>query len=79
MTHRSPKAGNGGAAVGEPNLAGDFGILRPNFEPGDALLFDELFPHQTGSDPQMPRPRYAIESWFFGPSAFPSDYAPLAA
>jgi len=59
--------------------AGDVGILRPIFEPGDALLFDELFLHQTGSDPQMPKPRYAIESWFFGPSAFPSDYAPLAA
>lgn len=59
--------------------AGDFGILRPIFEPGDALLFDELFLHKTGSDPQMPKPRYAIESWFFGPSAFPGDYAPLAA
>ena len=58
--------------------AGDLGILRPTFEPGDALLFDELFLHQTGSDPKMPKPRYAIESWFFGPSAFPSDYVPLA-
>jgi hypothetical protein len=58
--------------------AGDLGILRPIFEPGDALFFDELFLHQTGSDPQMPKPRYAIESWFFGPSAFPGDYVPLA-
>ena len=58
--------------------AGDTGILRPIFEPGDALLFDDLFLHQTGSDPQMPNPRYAIESWFFGKSGFPSDYAPLA-
>jgi hypothetical protein len=58
--------------------AGDAGILRPIFEPGDALLFDELFVHETGSDPDMPNPRYAIESWFFGPSAFPGDYAPLA-
>ncbi len=58
--------------------AGDLEILRPIFEPGDALLFDELFLHQTGSNPQMPKPRYAIESWFFGPSAFPGDYAPLA-
>jgi hypothetical protein len=58
--------------------AGDLGILRPIFEPGDALFFDELFLHQTGSDPQMPKPRYAIESWFFGPSAFPGEYVPLA-
>jgi hypothetical protein len=58
--------------------AGDAGIIRPIFEPGDALFFDELFLHQTGSDPRMPNPRYAIESWFFGPSAFPGDYAPLA-
>ncbi len=54
------------------------GILRPIFEPGDALLFDELFLHQTGSDPAMPKTRYALESWFFGPSAFPEDYSPLA-
>ena len=26
-------------------------ILRPIFEPGDALLFDELFLHQTGLGP----------------------------
>jgi hypothetical protein len=54
------------------------GISRPIFEPGDALLFDELFLHKTGSDPAMPKPRYALESWFFGPSAFPSDYSPVA-
>jgi Phytanoyl-CoA dioxygenase (PhyH) len=54
------------------------GILRPIFEPGDALFFDEMFLHQTGSDPAMPNPRFAVESWFFGASAFPSDYAPIA-
>jgi len=52
-------------------------IIRPVFEPGDALLFDDLFLHQTASDPAMPNPRYAIESWFFGASAFP-EYAPIA-
>jgi hypothetical protein len=59
------------AAAGKP-------ILRPIFEPGDALFFDELFLHKTGSDPSMPKPRYAIESWFFGGSAFPVEYAPIA-
>jgi hypothetical protein len=58
--------------------AGDTPILRPVFEPGDALLFDELFLHKTASDPSMPKPRFAIENWYFGPSAFPSEYAPLA-
>jgi hypothetical protein len=58
--------------------AGELGILRPIFEPGDALFFDELFLHQTGSDPSMPKPRFAIESWFFGGSAFPTEYAPIA-
>jgi hypothetical protein len=57
--------------------AGETGIIRPIFEPGDALFFDELFLHQTGSDPSMPKPRYAIENWFFGGSAFPAEYAPL--
>jgi hypothetical protein len=59
--------------------AGEYGIARPIFEPGDALLFDDRFLHQTGSDPAMPKPRYAIESWFFGPSAFPGDYVPILA
>jgi hypothetical protein len=59
--------------------AGEKGIVRPIFEPGDALFFDELFLHQTASDPSMPHPRYAIENWFFGSSSFPDDYAPVAA
>lgn len=59
--------------------AGDVGIVRPIFEPGDALFFDELFLHQTASDPSMPNHRYAIENWFFAGSAFPADYAPVAA
>jgi hypothetical protein len=59
-------------------MAGDKPIARPIFEPGDALLFDELFLHSTGSDPSMPKPRYAIESWFFGGSAFPGEYGPIA-
>jgi len=58
--------------------AGDTPVLRPIFEPGDALFFDELFLHQTGSDPSMPNPRYAIENWFFAGSGFPGEYAPIA-
>lgn len=58
--------------------AGEGGVLRPIFDPGDALLFDDLFLHATAADPAMPNDRYAVESWFFGPSAFPADYVPLA-
>jgi hypothetical protein len=54
-------------------------IIRPIFEPGDVLLFDEKCLHQTASDPSMPNPRYAIESWFFGGSKFPGAYGPIAA
>jgi hypothetical protein len=60
------------------DVAGDAAIERPIFEPGDALLFDELFLHKTGSDPSMPEPRYAIENWFFGGSGFPRQYSPIA-
>ena len=42
------------------------GVVRPIFEPGDVLLFDEMNLHSTAADPSMPNPRYAIESWFFG-------------
>jgi Phytanoyl-CoA dioxygenase (PhyH) len=58
--------------------AGDKEIIRPIFEPGDALLFDDMFLHQTGSDPSMPKPRYAIENWFFGASGFPVEYGPIS-
>jgi hypothetical protein len=58
--------------------AGEAGVMRPIFERGDVLFFDDLFLHKTAADPRMPNPRYAIESWFFGPSGFPPDYAPLS-
>ncbi len=58
--------------------AGDHSIMRPIFEPGDALLFDELFLHKTASEPTMRHPRYAVENWFFSASGFPAGYVPLA-
>ena len=58
--------------------AGGRELVRPIFEPGDAVLFDEMLLHKTGSDPAMPNPRFAIESWFFAADAFPDDYAPIA-
>jgi hypothetical protein len=58
--------------------AGDKSILRPIFEPGDALFFDELFLHKTAAEPTMPNTRYAIENWFFAGTGFPAEYAPIA-
>jgi hypothetical protein len=45
-------------------------VVRPIFEPGDVLLFDQMFLHRTASDPDMKRERYAIETWFFAPSMY---------
>ena len=52
-------------------------VIRPKFEPGDALLFDELFLHRTATDETMTRNRYAIETWFFAPSLYPDDQVPF--
>jgi hypothetical protein len=58
--------------------AGDTPIVRPVFEPGDALFFDGMLLHQTGSDSSMPRVRYGIENWFFAASSFPDNFTPIA-
>jgi Phytanoyl-CoA dioxygenase (PhyH) len=49
----------------------DAPVSRPLFEPGDVLLFDEMFLHRTAKEPTMTRERYAVETWFFAPSIFP--------
>jgi hypothetical protein len=55
-------------------------IASPVFEAGDALLFDHLFLHRTGVDESMTQTRYASETWFFAPSAYPdpAQQVPLA-
>ena len=57
--------------------AGEAGIVRPHFEPGDALLFDHLMLHRTASEESMTDQRYAIETWFFAPSAYPPEQVPI--
>jgi hypothetical protein len=44
--------------------------VRPVFEPGDALIFDHMCLHRTGTDKGMTKGRYAIETWFFAPSTY---------
>ncbi|HKJ36418.1 MAG TPA: phytanoyl-CoA dioxygenase family protein, partial [Solirubrobacterales bacterium] len=55
-------------------------IAMPEFKAGDALLFDHFNLHRTGLDPSMTETRYATETWFFAPSAYPdpNDQVPLA-
>lgn len=46
-------------------------LVRPEFAAGDALLFDHFLMHRTWRAATMTRQRYALESWFFAPSAYP--------
>jgi hypothetical protein len=57
--------------------SGGLPVVRPEFEAGDALLFDHWLVHRTGTSAAMTSPRHAIESWFFGPSAWPLSQLPL--
>jgi Phytanoyl-CoA dioxygenase (PhyH) len=58
-------------------VAGEAGVIRPRFGPGDALIFDHLFLHRTALSDEMTKERYAIESWFFSPSTFPDGQVPV--
>lgn len=51
--------------------------VRPRFEAGDALFFDHYNLHRTTWRPDMIRPRYAIESWFFAASQHSEKQIPL--
>ena len=58
-------------------IAKETPIVRPEFEEGDALLFDQWLVHQTGWGPGMTEPRYGFECWFFAPSTFPVKWYPF--
>ena len=51
--------------------------LTPEFQPGDALCFDERFLHRTSAKGGS-GVRHAIEAWFFAPSHFPDQYGAIA-
>jgi alpha-ketoglutarate-dependent taurine dioxygenase len=55
--------------------------VRPEFETGDAVLFDERLIHRTflSKDVQMTQERLAVECWFFAPSHPAEDYVALLA
>ena len=58
-------------------IASETPATRPEFAPGDAILFDERFLHRTYFGPFMSEPRYALECWFFAPSHSASGYLPF--
>ena len=58
-------------------VAADAPVVRPEFAPGDALLFDHLLLHSTAIEETMTRERHAMETWMFAPSAYPEGQIPL--
>jgi hypothetical protein len=58
-------------------VAADAPVIRPEFGPGDGMVFDERFVHRTYLNGDMTRDRYALECWFFAPSHDPDHYLPL--
>lgn len=58
-------------------LARETPVVRPEFEAGDALLFDDLMLHRTATEPTMTKHRDAIETWCFAPSAYPKGHVPI--
>jgi hypothetical protein len=58
-------------------LAGDLPIASRIFQPGDAVFFDQMNLHRTEGRPGLTKTRYAIESWFFAPSTYPTEWGPL--
>lgn len=60
-------------------LAADTPTVIPEFDPGDAMIFDQKFVHRTHLAPDMTDIRYALECWFFAPSHAVSEYVPLLA
>jgi hypothetical protein len=66
----------GADLIGE--IARETPIVRPRFEPGDALIFDDHTLHNTAIDPGMTGDRMAIEFWLFSPGTMPENYLPMA-
>jgi hypothetical protein len=55
-------------------VSADAPPVRPEFEPGDGLLFDERFLHRTYLHENMTEDRYAVECWLFAPSHASAEY-----
>ncbi len=56
--------------------AGDAGIVRPIFEPGDVLLFDELCVHATAAEPRDAEPALRHRELVLRPLGLPGQLRP---
>ena len=68
-------------SIAEDDITEAFGsdaVCSPEFFAGDAYFFDHFFLHRTQFREDYTRPRYAIETWFFGNRNFPKNQVPLA-
>jgi len=67
------------AAGDEAVLEASEGVaaVRPQFQAGDALIFDDLLLHRTAITEDMTDERHAIEFWCFAASNYPPDEIPL--
>lgn len=45
--------------------------VRPVFDAGDAVIFDQWLLHQTGASPDYTERRYGFECWLFAASTYP--------
>jgi hypothetical protein len=45
--------------------------VRPVFDEGDAVIFDQWTLHRTASSPNYTEHRYGFECWLFAPSTYP--------
>lgn len=54
-----------------------FTTVLAQFEPGDAILFDQLCVHRSGHAAGMTLPRLAIECWLFAAESVPEGYTGL--
>lgn len=66
-----------GFAVHYQAQATGLDVLQPRFEPGDALLFDQLMAHRTYLTREMTQERLALECWFFAASHPAPEYVSL--
>jgi hypothetical protein len=60
-------------------LFGPDAIASPRFGEGDVYFFDHFMLHRTQHLPGQSRIRYALETWFFDGSLYPSNQVPLSA
>jgi hypothetical protein len=58
-------------------IARETPTVRPEFEPGDGLVFDERLLHSTYRHEHMTEDRYALECWLFAPSHSSPEYLPF--